>query len=436
LEIKKIPPLASKQLEPLLIPIEDIRPHPDNYKVHPPEQLRSLKASLKTFSWTTPIKANLEGFIIAGHGMYKAAIEEGYTHVPVEFCALDKQLSKAYLVADNETARRGISEQDKLNELLQGINDIPDFDIEAVGFSSEDLDSILGVEPGEVVEDEFNSDDMGESRCKEGDLWQLGNHRLLCGDSTKKEDIEILMNGDKAELLFTSPPYCDMREYNGDKDLSVDHLSNFVNSYSNFADYQVINLGLKRSNNEIVPYWDEYILKAREAGYKFLSWNIWKKPNAGSIANQTAMFPIEHEWIFVFGEAVKELNRTVKNKNEGVMKRRHYRKEDGTIYNGDFRPVKSHRPIGSVLEVCQEVSAENNKLHPAMFPVEFPAKYIEAMTDPNDNVIEPFCGSGTTLIACEQLNRNCYAMELDPHYCDVILQRWEQFTGQTAKKLT
>lgn len=415
----------------------ELKPFQKNPYNHPEKQLTMLKKSMREFGFTSPILISQDNMVIAGHARLKAAQEIGLSEVPTIFIDLPYEKAVAYVIADNQLAKLAEEDRDLLGELLQGINDIPDFDIEAVGFSSEDIDSLLkSGEPVEVVEDEFNEDDMGESRCKEGDLWQLGNHRLLCGDSTKKEDIEILMNGDKAELLFTSPPYCDMREYNGDKDLSVDHLSNFVNSYSNFADYQVINLGLKRSNNEIVPYWDEYILKAREAGYKFLSWNIWKKPNAGSIANQTAMFPIEHEWIFVFGEAVKELNMTVKNKNEGVMRRRHYRKKDGTIYNGDFRAVKSHRPIGSVLEVCQEVSAENNKLHPAMFPVEFPAKYIEAMTDPNDNVIEPFCGSGTTLIACEQLNRNCYAMELDPHYCDVILQRWEQFTGQTAKKLT
>jgi hypothetical protein len=143
---EKIPPLSSKQLEPLLIPITDIHPHPDNYKIHNVDQLRSLKASLKTFSWTTPIKANLEGTIIAGHGMYQAALEEGYTHVPVEFCALDKQLSKAYLVADNETARKAETDKDQLNSLLSEISEIPDFDIEATGFSLEDLDSCFDIE--------------------------------------------------------------------------------------------------------------------------------------------------------------------------------------------------------------------------------------------------------------------------------------------------
>ncbi len=139
----KIPPLASKQLENLLVPIGDLAPHPDNYKTHPEEQIKQLRASVKAFGWTAPIKANLEGVIVAGHGMFQLAQEDGYTHVPALFEALDKQLSKAYLVADNETQRKGITEQDKLNELLQGINEIPDFDIDAVGFSVEDIDFLL-----------------------------------------------------------------------------------------------------------------------------------------------------------------------------------------------------------------------------------------------------------------------------------------------------
>ena len=167
---QKIPPLASKQLEPLLIPISDIKPHPDNYKIHPPEQLRSLKASLKTFSWTTPIKANLEGFIIAGHGMYQAALEEGYTHVPVEFCALDKRLSKAYLVADNETSRKAETDSDKLALLLQDAAEIPDFDMEAVGFSSEDIDSLLDPDQFPI----FNLSEDGTGRYQQGEEPQNG----------------------------------------------------------------------------------------------------------------------------------------------------------------------------------------------------------------------------------------------------------------------
>lgn len=143
---RKIPPLASKWLEDLLVPIDSIRPHPDNYKEHPDDQLDSLNASLLAFGWTKPICANPEGFIVAGHGMYLEALRKGYTHVPVEPVAFDKNQSKAYLVADNETTRRANTDQDKLIPLLKDISEIPDFDITATGFSEEEVDLFSNID--------------------------------------------------------------------------------------------------------------------------------------------------------------------------------------------------------------------------------------------------------------------------------------------------
>lgn len=143
---KKIPPLASKWLEDLLVPIDSIKPHPENYKEHPDEQLDSLNASLLAFGWTKPICANPEGFIVAGHGMYLEALRKGYTHVPVEPVAFDKNQSKAYLVADNETARRAHTDQDKLLPLLKDISEIPEFDITATGFSEEEVDLFSNID--------------------------------------------------------------------------------------------------------------------------------------------------------------------------------------------------------------------------------------------------------------------------------------------------
>lgn len=155
----KIPPLASKQLEPLLTPLSDIKPHPDNYKIHTPEQLASLRASLNVFGCTQPIKVNLEGYIVAGHGMYQLYQEEGFTHAPVLYEALDKRLSKAYLVADNETARKAETDNDKLALLLQDAAEIPDFDFEAVGFEEYELDKLLA-EPLEF-QGSLNNDKNG-----------------------------------------------------------------------------------------------------------------------------------------------------------------------------------------------------------------------------------------------------------------------------------
>lgn len=409
---EKIPPLASKQLEPLLVPITDIHPHPENYKSHPPEQLRSLKASLKTFSWTTPIKANLEGTIIAGHGMYQAALEEGYTKVPVEFCALDKQLSKAYLIADNETARRAVTESDKLSALLDEVSEIPDFDIEAVGFSDDELNSLLeSNEPVEVVEDEFNQDEVVESRCKEGDLWQLGRHFLLNGDSTKKEDVERLLNGAKIDLLLTDPPYgidvvsCKDSnkgtvggggpvKFGGNKGKVIEatkYLKIKGDETTDTAEnaYNVsLNIGIK---NMIIwggNYFTSFLTPSP-------CWVVWDKENGDN----------------TFADC--ELAWTSFDKGAKLY---HW------LWNGLSR--KGDRASELV-----------SRVHPTQKPVGLHGEILRDFSKEGDNILDLFLGSGTTLIACEQTGRTCYGIEYEKDYANIIISRWEQFTGQTAKKL-
>ena len=239
----------------------------------------------------------------------------------------------------------------------------------------------------------------------------------------------------KGKVLFTSPPYSDMREYNGGKDLSVNNIASFIARYRPFTDYQCVNLGIQRKDHEIVQYWDEYIAIARDAGYKLMAWNIWDKTKCGSIGNQSAFFPIRHEWIFVFGTEFYEINLTWDKAEESIKKGNHERRvrqADGRMEvstTGDLSNPK--KQMESVVQILPEQGAII-KEHPATFPIKLPSEYIMAMTDKGDNVIEPFGGSGTTLIACEQLERNCYIMELDEKYCDVIIDRWEQFTGEKA----
>jgi DNA modification methylase len=253
----------------------------------------------------------------------------------------------------------------------------------------------------------------------------------MCGDSTSSDDVAKLMNGYKAELLFTSPPYSDMRDYNGSKDLSVDNLIEFIPTFLPYAEYQVVNLGIQRKDNEIVQYWDDYINKAKECGYKFLSWNIWSRRGmGGSIANMSAMFRMEHEWIFVFGKKRKDLNDSQKNQSAGLHTGITNRQKDGSTKKSKPKIVKEFGRLSSIIEM----SYGNSKEHPAVFPIEFPSEYIKAMTNTNNIIVDCFLGSGTTLIAAEKLNRKCYGMELDEKYCDVIINRWEQFTGLKAIK--
>jgi len=248
-------------------------------------------------------------------------------------------------------------------------------------------------------------------------------------------------------MLFTSPPYSDMREYEGDKDLSVNSLANFIRVYRPYTDYMAVNLGIKRRDNEVVPYWNEYIDRAHEVGYKLLAWNIWDKGSAGSISAEKAFVPIYHEFIFMFGAGACEIthewmmvfgteffdiHRTVKKAENSVKasKRRTYRLPDGTMSDhtsGDTsRPYKQ---MGSIIYARPDNSTHE---HPATFPVGLPSAYIQAFTNENDIVIEPFSGSGTTIMACEQTGRICYAMELEPKYVDLAIKRWEEYTGRKA----
>ena len=286
-----------------------------------------------------------------------------------------------------------------------------------------------------IIEDE--APDIQEATvAKLGDIWQLGRHRLMCGDSTDGNDIAQLMNGEKAKMLFTSPPYSDMREYEGGKDLSVSNLAQFISAYRPYTDYQCVNLGIQRKNNDIYEYWNEYIRIARESGYKMLAWNVWDKGMTGNIGQAKAFFPLRHEWIFVFGTEFFEINLTKKKKEESIKEYtapKTKRNKDGSMeYHSTGDTSKPLKQMESVLFLHPELNNEIRQSHPATFPVGLPGEYIKAMTATQDIVIEPFGGSGTTLIAAEQTNRNCRIMELEPKYCDVIIKRWENLTGEKA----
>lgn len=283
----------------------------------------------------------------------------------------------------------------------------------------------------EAKEDDYEAPETIKTDIVLGDLFEIGNHRLLCGDSTDSDAVAKLMNGKKAELLFTSPPYSNMRTYEGGKDLSIDKLVDFIPTFMPFTNYQVVNLGLQKKDYEIVEYWNAYIAKARQCGLKLLSWNVWDKTSAGSVAHATHMFWLTHEWLFVFGKKPKDLNRTIPNQIEKYEAKHGKDFLNGVIVsnrqqNGEMVLGKSkaytHHQLHTVIQQTPELGSARY-LHPATFPVKLPAAYIEAMTNENEIVCEPFTGSGSTMVASHQLNRRCYGMELEPKYCEVIIQR-------------
>lgn len=247
----------------------------------------------------------------------------------------------------------------------------------------------------------------------------------MCGDSTKPQDVSRLMQDTRAKLLFTIPPYSDIYEYSGN-DLTPAHLAEFIPAFRNNAEIMCVNLGLKKHNHEIITYWDEYISATHSCGLKLLSWNVWDKLNPGSIVQQQYMFPLRHEFIFVFGEKPQKLNDTVRKKCPTPNRtHRPVRQKDGsTRYTTAKYNTRTHKPLESVIMQCAVKSRPVWGV--AQMPVELAQEYIKAVTQEGDCVIDCFGGSGTTLIACEKLNRKCLMMEISIDSCNTIIKRYEQ----------
>lgn len=295
---------------------------------------------------------------------------------------------------------------------------------------------------GQFKQDELPEDDRVETRVKYGDIWELGEHRLMCWDCTDRGRVLEFIGNRQIELLFTSPPYADMRSYEDGTNISLEKLTQFIPTWQEKVNYFVINLGLKFQDWEVIPYWQEYIDVANKNDLKMLAWNVWDKKQSGSIAQATNMFCLTHEWLFVFGRETKKLNRTVSNQIEKYKKRNGekilvdgrdltVRKKDGTMKK-TTSSAHTHHQIHSVLNLYPELT-DIRKEHPAVYPIGLPFSYIEAMTDKQDIIADPFLGSGTTLIASEQSDRICYGTEISPKYCDVAIARWEKVTDRKAQ---
>lgn len=282
--------------------------------------------------------------------------------------------------------------------------------------------------PVPIVQREEKAEDHRVCACG-GRLIRKSKHRILCGDSTDGGDVALVMDGERAGLCFTSPPYADAREYGG-ADVTVTTLVGFIAAWASHSDLMAVNLGIVRRDGAVVRYWDQYIAAAEGAGLKLLSWNIWDRQQPWSMAQNTAMFPIEHEWVFVFGAKPSSLNLTVENKTPGTRTCITNRQADGTLERSEPKEVRTHRPLGTIFRAPPHIGKDMG--HPAMFPVSLPSAYIEACTGDGDVVGESFGGSGTTIIAAEQLKRRCYAVEIEPVYVDVAVRRWEKLTGLKA----
>ena len=380
-----------------LVPISKLVPYVNNARTHSPEQIKKLRSSLREFGFINPVIIDRDYGVIAGHGRILAAKEEGIREVPCVFADhLTEAQKKAYIIADNRMAMDAGWDEELLRveiESLQGM----DFDPLLTGFDEKELAALFD-DGAEAKDDDFDVDEELEKPVfsKTGDVWTLGRHRLVCGDSTKAETYEILMQGKKANLVVTDPPYNVNYEGTAGKikndNMAAEKFYQFLlDAFTNMEKVMAEDASI------YVFHADTEGLNFRrafsDAGFYLSGCCIWKKPSLvlGRSPYQWQHEPVLYGW-----------------KKNGKHQWYSDRKQT-TIWEFD-KPKK-------------------NGDHPTMKPIPLLAYPISNSSMSNTLILDPFGGSGSTLIACEQTDRSCCTIELDEKYCDVIVKRYVELKG-------
>jgi len=391
------------------VAISTISFDPANARKHATKNLDAIKGSLARFGQQKPIVVGKNNVVIAGNGTLEAARALGWALIDVVRTELEGTDAAAFAIADNRTGELAEWDAAVLGETLKSLQDM-DFDLGSIGFDEKDLLALLPTEePAEGLTDPDDVPEDVETRCKPGDLWTLGNHRLLCGDSTNVQHVERLMGGEKAQTFFVDPPYGDnvgglrtkvahegvvpgkslvKRASYMANDKAIDWLEEVFNLVPGFLE--------EPSTKMVFFKWDKYvdILRMASAFGRPSALCVWDR-----VRKASAFFRFQPQ-------------------------------HDLCLHWGNQQDKKEAISLSNVWHNPKEL--ENNELHPTVKPLAIIEPAIRVTTSAGAIVLDLFLGSGSTLIACHKTNRRCFGMELDPKYCDVILTRWEIFSGKQA----
>lgn len=394
--------MAKTTTEMQLVPLSKLVPYINNARTHSPEQITKLRSSLREFGFVNPVIIDRDYGIIAGHGRVMAAKEEGIEEVPCVFVDyLTEAQKKAYIIADNRFAQDAGWDEELLRieiEALQGM----DFDVGLTGFNDDEIaDLFAGDDKSEAEDDDFDLSAALEkaSFVQRGDIWTVGRHRLMCGDATSAEDIAALMDGKKANLIVTDPPYNVAFESSDGLSIKNDKMANDKFYEFLLSAFQNMAANLEKGGAAYVFHADTEGLNFRkafvDAGFHLAGCCIWVK---NSLVLGRSDYQWQHEPV-LYG--FLQNGKHYWSKNAG--------RKQTTIWNFD-KPKK-------------------NKNHPTSKPLDLLAYPIGNSSQENAIVIDTFGGSGSTLMACEQTNRICRTMELDDKYASVILRRFVEDGG-------
>ncbi len=378
-----------------LLPIGSIKPYPENAKLHPESQVKKIAASIYEFGFNQPVVVDKDMVIIVGHGRYMAAKLLEMKNVPVMVADLSPERVKAYRLADNQL--NSLSDFD-MKLVIAELKGMDDNMVELTGFSKD-----LLIEP-QKKDDEI-PDVKEEAVAKKGDIYQLGKHRVMCGDATNSDDVEKLMNGMKADMILTDPPY--NVDYTG-KTKDALKIENDHKGDTEFQDF--LSISFQNMDSHLKQGGVFYIWHADSEGYNFRA------------ACRSTNWQVRQCLIW--------------NKNAMVMGRQDYHwKHEPCLYgwkDGAAHLWATDRKQVTVLNFDRPSRSEQ---HPTMKPVDLLCYQMANNTKGEDIVMDLFCGSGSSLIAAEKIGRICYGLELDGKYVDVILKRYEEYTGQKPVKI-
>lgn len=369
------------------ISIDKLIPYINNSRTHSDEQVAQIAASIKEFGFTNPILIDEDNSIIAGHGRLLSARQLGLTEVPtITLTGLTDAQKKAYIITDNQLAANAGWDLDLLKLEVENLQEL-DFDINLLGFDDDFIDGLLETETEGLTDEDAVPEPPETPITVEGDLWILGNHRLLCGDSTSIDAVERLMDGQKADMVFTDPPY--NVGFNG-RSGKFDVIKNDKLPEDVFNTFIEDVIQTIKTIDPAVYYiwcnWDFYGVLQNKLDYK--SCIVWAK-NVFGMGNG---YRHQHEFCLFNGK----IDEVIKNESD-----------------------------------LWEIKKDSKYIHPTQKPV---ALSVRAFGNhiKLTKILDLFGGSGSTLIGAEQTGRKSYLMELDPKYCDVIITRWQDFTGQEA----
>jgi DNA modification methylase len=425
---KQSPDLARRSLSIAYSPIDQLKPDPGNARQHSAKQIRQIARSIEAFGFNVPILVDAERNVIAGHGRLLAAKRLGWTEVPTtRLDHLSESQRRAFMIADNRLAEVAVWDDRLLAEQLNALASVElSFDIETIGFDIAEIDlriKSLHAKDGDAKEPTI-AEATGPNVSRVGDLWLLGRHKVRCGDARDEVAHDLLMGTERASAVFSDPPY------NVPIDGHVSSLGNirhreFVMAAGEMTEEAFavfLFAALERMKASSRPgslayvcmdwaHMPELLGGARSAQLEMLNLCVWTKPNAG----MGGLYRSQHELVFVLK----------------LGSGRHRNKVQLGAYGRHRSNVWAYATGPGFGRAGEE--GHLTALHPAVKPIAMVADAILDVTRRGDIVLDPFLGSGTTLMASERTGRRCYGLELDPLYCDVIVRRWQAYTGAKAR---